>query len=334
MYRKLEPLTLTLALKGRGNIIFSLFCFLFPISCFLFPVSSSYGAFNNLEIGARPVAMGGAFVAIADDTNALVYNASGIGYVDDFQLGGTYSQQFGGLIDHNYVAAIVPLGKLGRIGLGFATLGEDSNVYTEQAFILSYARQIGLKISLGTSLKSLSTKFNGADVDENPYFEKSSASAFSADLGILAKPIKNLNLGFSVGDLIPADISISANEEDKVPINFRAGLAYNLSGVASAAEKEEIRDILRSTILIGEAGVRNKIGYFRAGVESWVHKTVALRAGYSLLSSVSSTSAVAFGASLKLPISSTAIQFDYAFQVALNDLKSPTSHRVSTNFSF
>ena len=37
-----------------------------------------HGAFEELNIGARPQGLGGAFTAISDDANALFYNPAGI----------------------------------------------------------------------------------------------------------------------------------------------------------------------------------------------------------------------------------------------------------------
>ena len=59
----------------------------------LFPVAT-YAAFNDIGVGARPLGLGGAFVALADDSNAANYNAAGLGYIDAIHLGGTHAQRF------------------------------------------------------------------------------------------------------------------------------------------------------------------------------------------------------------------------------------------------
>ena len=39
-------------------------------------------AFNDIGVGGRPLGMGGAFVALADDGNAASYNPAGLGYIN------------------------------------------------------------------------------------------------------------------------------------------------------------------------------------------------------------------------------------------------------------
>jgi len=55
------------------------------------------GSFARDGIGARALALGGAFVAIADDTSAGFWNPAGVAYLDGYNLGGMYviGGQFG-----------------------------------------------------------------------------------------------------------------------------------------------------------------------------------------------------------------------------------------------
>src|SRR5690349_1619520 len=54
-------------------------------------------AFEDPGWGARPVGMGGAFTAIADDSNAPLYNPAGIVQVQWHELSAMYAQLFSGL---------------------------------------------------------------------------------------------------------------------------------------------------------------------------------------------------------------------------------------------
>ena len=38
----------------------------------------TFAAFNDIGVGARPLGLGGAFVALADDGNAASYNSAGL----------------------------------------------------------------------------------------------------------------------------------------------------------------------------------------------------------------------------------------------------------------
>ncbi len=42
--------------------------------------SSTFGAFENMEMGARPLGMGSAFVANADGASAIFWNPAGVSF--------------------------------------------------------------------------------------------------------------------------------------------------------------------------------------------------------------------------------------------------------------
>src|ERR1017187_10395394 len=73
------------------QVLAFLFLFLFARTDVL------HAAFLDDGWGARPVGMGGAFTAIADDSNAPLYNPAGIVQVQWNELSAMYSQLFSGL---------------------------------------------------------------------------------------------------------------------------------------------------------------------------------------------------------------------------------------------
>ncbi|MFQ6042137.1 MAG: PorV/PorQ family protein [Candidatus Poribacteria bacterium] len=309
------------------------------IMVFILFSPSTYAAFNDIGVGARPLGLGGAFVAAADDGNAMRYNAGGLGYIDDIQLSLTYARHFSGLINYNYAGIVIPLGGVGSFGASFGLLSEDAKIYKEQTITLSYSRKLLNQISAGINLKLLGASFDASNewIQENAYFTKTSTSVFTADLGVLAKPVTGLNLGIAAENLIPADVNISedAPDDDKnVPISIRAGLGYNLSTIAQSAQQKALRDVLAKTQIISEISIRNGESEIHLGVEAWIHKTISIRGGYANKSGVHSSSSVAIGASVKVPVAESALQFDYAFQIIMGELKSNTTHRVSTNIVF
>ena len=76
------------------KIKLSCFYILFMTLCF---TPLTFAAFNDIGVGARPLGLGGAFVALADDSNAPNYNAAGLAYIEEIQIGATYAQRFSGL---------------------------------------------------------------------------------------------------------------------------------------------------------------------------------------------------------------------------------------------
>lgn len=288
-------------------------------------------------MGARPLGLGGAFVALADDSNATNYNAAGLAYIEDIHIGATHAQRFSGLITYNTIGGILPLGRVGTLGANIGILAEDSQIYREQTLRVSYGKTLFKQLGLGINLKLFGTTFDEANefVAENPYFAQTSSSAFSFDLGVIAKPFNSLSIGVSVENLVPADVSISETETDAVPQNIRAGLAYNLESIAEmSAQGEAISNVLKATLGTIEVVARNGEIYTRGGVEIWLNKTIGIRGGFGIQSGGNSATNFNLGGSAKIPIGGTALQIDYGFQILMADLQDNTTQRFSVNLLF
>lgn len=298
-----------------------------------FTLSSKIGwtAFNEIGAGARPIGMGDTFVAVADDGNTVNYNVGAIGRIDDIHLALTKTTQFAGLVSYNHVGLVLPLGKIGRLGASFGLLSEDSGIYDEKELILSYGRSFSI-FSTGISLKYFMTKFN--EKKDNPYFAKTSTSALSIDWGLLVQPANGLSVGFFADNLLPADVSISENKEDKVPIKLGLGLAYKLEAIASAAQQKSMRELLSRTQCAMEVDLRDGEPEFHVGAEVGVHESFTIRGGYVTKNSVSSSSNISLGASWILPLKSIELRLDYAFQMLMGELQDNTSHCISTDLVF
>ena len=302
----------------------------------LFP-TVTFAAFNNIGVGARPLGLGGAFVALADDSNAANYNAAGLGYIEAIHLGGTHAQRFNGLVTYNAISGIIPFGKIGSLGASFGDLTEDSDVYGEQTLRLSYGNALFKQFAIGVNLKLFRTAFNETNefVAENPYFAQTASSAVSFDLGVIAKPFQSLSLGASIENLLPANTSISSDETDTVPLNIRAGLAYSLESIAEmSAQGAAVSNLLKGSLATFEVASRNGEIYIRTGIEVWLSKSIAVRGGYALKNASDSAATLCFGGSAKLPISSVALQLDYGFQLLSGDFQDNTTQRFSINLLF
>ena len=303
----------------------------------LFFTSPTFAAFNDIGVGARPLGLGGAFVALADDSNAANYNAAGLAYIEEIQIGATYAQRFNGLITYNTIGGIVPLGRVGALGANIGILAEDSDIYQEQTLRFSYANTIFKQLGFGVNLKLLGINFDEENefVAENPYFTQTSSSALSFDVGVIAKPFNSLNIGVSVENLIPANMSISEAYTDSVPQNIRAGIVYRLESIAEmSAQGAAISNLLKSTLGTVEVLSRGGEIFTRAGVEIWLNKAIGIRGGYGMKNSGNSATTFSLGGSAKIPISSTALQLDYGFQFLMGNLQDNTTQRFSVNLLF
>ena len=311
-------------------------CHIILLIALFFPVAAS-ATFNDIGVGARPLGLGGAFVALADDSNAANYNAAGLGYIDVIQVGFTRAQRFNGLITYNSVSGIIPFGRIGSIGASLGVLAEDSEIYREQAVRISYGNALFKQLAIGANLKFFGTSFDEANefVAENPYFTQTSSSAVSFDLGVIAKPFQSLSIGASVENLLPANMSISDTHTDSVPLNIRAGLVYRLESIAEmSTQGAAVSNLLKSSLGTVEIASRSGEIYIRTGIEIWLNKAIAVRGGYGAKNGGNSATTLNFGGSAKLPISSTAIQIDYGLQILTGDFQDNTTQRFSVNLLF
>ncbi|MFC1562776.1 PorV/PorQ family protein [candidate division KSB1 bacterium] len=170
------------------------------------------GSFLRMGVGARPKALGGAFVAVADDSYAAYYNPAGLPYIKDRYV--NFSFMFLSLdrkLNYfNFSQTIKPSGgiSIGWINAGVGNLyersseGEKGSIidYSENAFCFSFAQTINKYISFGITGKLLYHKLY-----------QLTAKGFGFDFAILAKPVKNLRLGFIIKD-VNSGYSWNSNE--------------------------------------------------------------------------------------------------------------------------
>ena len=86
------------------------------------------GEFMALGGGARAMAMGGTFIAVADDATATYWNPAGIADFSSFltapgswEVSLMHSERFGELVDYNYITAAFPISS-GRSGWGISLI--------------------------------------------------------------------------------------------------------------------------------------------------------------------------------------------------------------------
>ena len=124
-------------------------------------VGTTFAAFDDIGTGARPLGMGGAFVAVSDDANAATHNPAGLGFIATPGAGFTHARMFSGVVNYNYAGIVVPLGVAGSFGANWGRLSEESGVYAENTVVFSYSKAVIETLSLGANLKMLNTSPRG-----------------------------------------------------------------------------------------------------------------------------------------------------------------------------
>ncbi len=210
-----------------------IYCHLFFTICFASGIGTTGAQFLKIGTGARPVAMGGSFVAVANDANAIYWNPAGLSEIKVRQIATTYQSWFEG-INYTYLSYIQPLRDTsidyGTIGISIAYLNTgnipktdidaDDNIIEQGdcfgAFdtylILSYGGRIR-NLLLGSNVKFIKQKI-----------EEETASTYALDGGILYIPSDNLRFGLAIQN-IGGTIKF-VDESDPLPVNIKAGITY------------------------------------------------------------------------------------------------------------
>jgi len=284
--------------------------------------SISFGDFEALGVGARPIGMGSAFVALADDVHSVYYNPAGLSQLSQIEFTSGYGKLYWGLDDESslgntFIGYVHPLDKLGGIGAGWLSLGLKG-LYREDTFILAYGNKLSRSLSAGMSFKLLSKRYNSnEDTEADPLFQEKGYSkiGFSGNLGALYNLTGNVFCGLSVEDIVQPNMSLG-NGAEKLPLVVKMGFAY--------------RDKISLINLALDAVYRDGDFNISAGAEKWVSgKSIGVRGGIETGSS--SWTNFSLGGSCQASL----FQIDYAFIYPLSGLKGTYgSHRFSLTLSF
>ncbi|MBN1596641.1 hypothetical protein JW933_12005, partial [candidate division FCPU426 bacterium] len=306
------------------------------LSLLFAPEAQAY--FQDAAYGARPAGMGEAFVSVADDINAVLFNPAGLAQLPGVEVMGMYAGLYSELdtrlytgekdsSGYHFLAAASPW-PLIQGGLFAYWLRYASLLYAENTFALGYGRRLlpvkvwpqGVALDGGISIKLLQWSVAANEyTSDNWLFPERQKIGVSLDLGLRAVLFDDFYLGFAVDNIIPPDMGLTVREY--VPSVFRLGVAYHLRFPGAYIE-----DFLTQC----EMTARDNIYTAKLGMESWlIRRIFALRAGIS-------TDSVTSGLSLRygLPGRPLAVQLDYAFSYPFYLADTWGSHRLSLSASW
>lgn len=182
--------------------------------------------FMRIGVGSRPMAMGQAFTAVADDANALFYNPAGLALECPFDISVTACRMFK-CVSYLTGGFTAPFGR--RFGLGLAggflsasdtrrdDLGQELGSFSLNDLIAGpgFAIRLFKKFSIGGAGKFVYSRIDSF-----------SSWAISFDAGALYQPVKYLNLGISLLHMGTPRRFI--NYWEFPPVNLRGGAAFKL----------------------------------------------------------------------------------------------------------
>ncbi len=193
--------------------------------------------------GERAQAMGNAFVAVANDTNAVFWNPAGMALIKDRQAQVSHTDLYGLGFDYNYVAyAQTSYGVAwAHIDSGSNLLGSDRGTggggdYTEDMYIVAYAKQMDPQTYIGASLKWKQQKYTAPTLLQSisstytwlPNASSPSGDGFAVDLGILYKVDESTTVGATIQDLFgefKTKNALSSSDSDRYEPNISVGFS-------------------------------------------------------------------------------------------------------------
>ncbi len=190
-----------------------------PIIALRFPLAilaillefTEAGAFSeNLPVGARSLAMGGAYVALADGPDAVFLNPGGLAQISGTAVALFYQKPFG-LEDVNFGTATATVPVAGyRVSIGFMNLGNPLYDQTEIAVALSHHfRDI---FYYGVALRYQSTQIESFG----------SSGTVGVGFGVVAPLGERLSLGFEATNLNRPRLG---KAQEELPQTFKSGLS-------------------------------------------------------------------------------------------------------------
>jgi len=267
--------------------------------------------FLKIGVGARPAAMAGAFVSIAEGAEAGYWNPAGLTQTENIQLTAMHLQWSGDIM-YEFVAYAQKLENIGTIGASmfYLNLGDIDardefgqpltgfNAY-DVCGMISFGRPINEKLNIGANIKFFQEKIG----DDN-------ATGYAMDIGGLYLMDK-LSFGLSFRNL---GMKMKFDtEEFSLPMTAQLGVSYRPIG---------------PQLIIGLDGdyqILNERGSVRLGTEYWPHEMIALRAGYQYKTKDDELGAInGLGVGLGIKYMKLGIDYGYEPSAELGDI-----HRIS-----
>ncbi|MBD3274683.1 MAG: PorV/PorQ family protein [Candidatus Marinimicrobia bacterium] len=310
MKKIISILTLTLCLTG-GNLFGSE------------DETGGYpGAFLQGGIGARAIAMGNSFSAIADDGTALFWNPAGLPLINGYEISLMHSMLFEDRAK-NYASMNIPMGNMaisgGWLGFNVSQIQERNS----QGQFLGHFEDSENVFFLGAGAGVVNSKYLKLNVGATgKYFYHSlydfQATGVGADFGALLQiRLPALLRTVSVAGVVQNVNSslqwdTESNLEEIIPLTYRVGVLADMAllpfKVTVDLEKHEKQDMR-----------------IHAGAEFSILNTLFFRAGLN-------DSELTAGAGLQLQLMTTRVLVDYAY--ATDDISENPLHYFTVGFGF
>ncbi len=291
---------------------------------------SSGADFIKVGIGARPAAMGEAFVAAADDINAAFWNPAGLALIERTEASFMHMAYLAD-ISYENVSLGGPINRLSGWGASVSYMWQPPFDSTQNTFgaptqAAANADDLAVGLSYAYNFGNYrTTDFNVSNISAGATLKliqrtlsDHTANAIYGDAGIVAEVMEGLRLGFVVQNAGTTITFISA--ADPPPLNTKLGLAWNLR--MNDSNRLMLAYDINHPIDLSDLDTNR--WRQNLGAEYWLLNTLALRAGYEFGYDLGGMTA---GAGFRW----NSLGVDYAFvpySLAGN------THRISLDYAF
>jgi len=229
-------------------VFISLIMFVFSITSYSQDKVAQTGVkMLDVGAGARACGMGEAYTVVGQDADALFYNPSCIGEIDDrFDLSIGMTQWFAD-INYGYLAFVFNTGVWGNFGISAIVpdygeiYGTEIDTLAELGFVetgmvdvssycigFAYAREFTDKFTVGAQIKYVMQQLGASSDPEDPEIMRDNVlNTLSYDFGLLFYPgFKSFAFGMSVRNFSPRVKYEMIGFE--LPLTFALGVGFDL----------------------------------------------------------------------------------------------------------
>ena len=280
---------------------------------------------QNIGAGARSAALGNAFVAVADNGDALFANPAGLGQIEQSQLSYTnVSVLFSGIDGDNLGQHVVSYARPGEklsLGLGYERIGSD--LMNENGAFFGVSFRLNRNLQLGVTGKYVFWAVGNFDPADK--VSGQSSGAVGADIGLMWNtPFRDAKLGVQYKNALAPNVACGSScgaaagalksDDGKLPSDLNIGVAFSMSEASMVSVQWAMRD------LSGETEKRLVVGG-----ETVLAEGLLLRAGGSRIFEDDASGDLNAG----LGYAWNKMLFDYGYHIPLDLTETNGSHRLS-----
>lgn len=183
-------------------------------------------------VGARPMGMGGAFVGVADDVNALYWNPAGLVQIDNFEA--TYSRTLSDGRD------IMPLDDFTGVAHSIKDIEDDIDIAYGGSY-LGFNGHRWYSLSLATRFQMVALGGNIRHVRES--IDGNSENDFAGDIGAMVWINEQVKCGVLFQHLLRAELfNEKASRDIRPGVSYKVNDSLILAADIYAINKAERRD--------------------------------------------------------------------------------------------